>query len=86
MDLLAETERIEEESKLKTNVSFRYSKLSEKRRNKVKQKIILKAIQEASDLEALRAEKRLILEEEKRLKALLGMALKVFRLVSYSSR
>ena len=74
---MAETERIEEESKLKNSVSFRYTKLSEKRRNKVKQKIILKAIQEASDLEALRAEKRLILEEEKRLKALLG-ALQVF--------
>jgi len=39
----------------------------------VKAEIIVKALAEESDLEALRAEKRAILQEEQRLKALLGM-------------
>ena len=44
-----------------------------KRKEKVKNEIILKALAEASDLDALRAEKRLIAIEEKRLKALLDL-------------
>uniref|UniRef100_A0A7S3PFA4 Uncharacterized protein n=1 Tax=Aplanochytrium stocchinoi TaxID=215587 RepID=A0A7S3PFA4_9STRA len=51
----------------------RRQRLAERRRNKIKNDIILKALQEASDLDALRAEKRLIIEEERRLKALLGV-------------
>lgn len=39
-----------------------------KSQHEAKQEIILRALQEESDLEALRREKRAIMEEEKRLK------------------
>ena len=45
----------------------------EKRRNKAKNDIILKALSEFSDLDALRREKRAIMEEEQRLRALLSL-------------
>lgn len=51
----------------------RRQRLVEKRREDVKREIVLKALSEASDLEALRMEKRAILAEEKRLKALLEL-------------
>ena len=43
------------------------------RRTAAKREIVLKALQEDSDLDALRREKRAIMEEEKRLKALLDI-------------
>eukprot|EP00981_Chlorochromonas_danica_P001167 scaffold261_cov169-Ochromonas_danica.AAC.1 len=43
------------------------------RKEKAKNEIILKALSEFSDLEALRKEKRAILEEEQRLRALLSL-------------
>lgn len=45
----------------------------ERRKEEAKNAIILKALQEASDLDALRREKRIIMEEERRLKALLDI-------------
>lgn len=45
----------------------------ETRKEKAKNEIILKALSEFSDLEALRKEKRAIMEEEQRLKALLSL-------------
>ena len=45
------------------------------RRDQAKNEIVLKALAEFSDLEALRREKRAILEEEQRLKALLALEL-----------
>ena len=44
-----------------------------KRKEKAKNDIILRALSEFSDLEALRAEKRAIMEEEQRLRALLAL-------------
>lgn len=43
----------------------------ERKREEAKNAIILRALQEANELEALRREKRKILEEEKRLKAMI---------------
>lgn len=48
-------------------------KQMEKKKTKVKNDIILKALAEASDLDMLREEKRMIQLEEKRLKALLDL-------------
>ena len=48
-------------------------KLIRKRKEKLKNEIILKALSEESDLLALRDEKRAILMEERRLKALLDL-------------
>lgn len=71
INLMAETERIDEENKSRRAEAAKVQEKMAKRRSKVKNDIILKALQEASDLEALRAEKRLIMEEERRLKALI---------------
>ena len=73
VDLLAENERIDEENRVRLREEARRERILEKRKNKVKNEIILKALQEASDLDALRAEKRMILNEERRLKALLDL-------------
>ena len=71
VNLIAETERIDEESRVRSSEAGKLSDKLSKRRCKVKNDIILKALQESSDLDALRAEKRLIVEEERRLKALI---------------
>jgi len=47
--------------------------LLESRKEKAKNDIILRALSEFSDLEALRKEKRAIIEEEQRLRALLAL-------------
>ena len=73
VDLLAENERIDEENRIRLREETRRQKKLERRKNKVKNEIILKALAEASDLEALRAEKRMIAMEERRLKALLDL-------------
>ena len=71
VNLIAESERIDEEHRARLADAAARERTLDKRRSKVKNDIILKALQEASDLEALRAEKRLIIEEERRLKALI---------------
>lgn len=73
VDLLAENERIDEENKIRIRENMTREKGLNRRKEKVKNEIILKALAEASDLEALRQEKRLIATEEKRLKALLDL-------------
>lgn len=73
IDLVAESERIDEENRVRLREQQRRQKHNEKMREKVKNEIILKALSEASDLEALRQEKRAIQLEEKRLKALLDL-------------
>jgi hypothetical protein len=49
------------------------SKELEKRTRQAKNDVILKALSESSDLELLRREKRAIIDEEKRLKALMDL-------------
>lgn len=73
VDLVAETERIEEEARIRLRDEAERSKKMEKKKQRVKNNIMLKALAEASDLELLREEKRMIQIEEKRLKALLDL-------------
>merc|ERR1711959_714332 len=70
IDQVAESERIDEEQRVKLQEEARRQKLFEERKNKIKTEIILRALVKANDLEALRQEKRLINEEERRLKAI----------------
>lgn len=72
VDQVAESERIDEEYRVKLEEETRRAKLFEERKQKIKTEIILKALAESNDLEQLRQEKRLIQEEEKRLKVQQG--------------
>mmetsp|Transcript_20347 Transcript_20347/g.42571 ORF Transcript_20347/g.42571 Transcript_20347/m.42571 type:complete len:186 (+) Transcript_20347:252-809(+) len=71
VDLVAENERIDEENKVRFREITRKQKALERRREAAKNDIILRALQEGNELENLRMEKRKILDEEKRLKALI---------------
>lgn len=73
VDLVAEDERIQEENRIRVAEEEARRKIAKSRMEKAKSEIILKALSEFSDLEALRQEKKLILEEEQRLKALLAL-------------
>lgn len=73
VDLIAENERIDEENKVRIEEETRRERMLSQRKEKIKNEIVLKALSEVSDLDALRREKRLIADEEKRLKALLIM-------------
>jgi len=73
VDLVAEDERIYEENQIRLREERERAEQIEARRNKAKNDIILKALSEFSDLEALRREKRAIMEEEQRLRALLAL-------------
>lgn len=73
IDLVADHERIHEENKIRLREQARRQRAVESRKSKVKNDIILKALSEASDLEALRQEKRAIQLEERRIKALLDL-------------
>mmetsp|Transcript_12133 Transcript_12133/g.18322 ORF Transcript_12133/g.18322 Transcript_12133/m.18322 type:complete len:225 (+) Transcript_12133:61-735(+) len=73
VDLVAEDERIQEENRIRVAEETARKQLAESRREKAKSEIILKALSEFSDLEALRQEKKAIMEEEQRLKALLAL-------------
>lgn len=73
VDLVAEDERIFEENRIRTEEQRRLRTEVYERKEKAKNDIILKALAEFSDLESLRREKRAILEEEQRLKALLTL-------------
>lgn len=73
VDLVAEDERIYEENRIRAEEEQRLKKEIYERKEKAKNDIVLKALAEFSDLEALRKEKRAIIEEEQRLKALLTL-------------
>ena len=73
VDLVAESERVEEEQKYRLKEQLRRQDVAVRRKESVKNEIILQALGEVSDLEALREEKRNIILEEKRLKALLDI-------------
>ena len=71
VDLVAENERIDEEFQVRKKVQIRKQRILTKKREEDKNNIILRALQEANEIEILRREKRHILEEEKRLKAMI---------------
>jgi hypothetical protein len=73
VDLVAEDERIYEENQIRMKEEADRRKRVEERRAKAKNDLILQALSEFSDLEALRREKRAIIEEEQRLRALLSL-------------
>ena len=73
VDLVAEDERIYEENQIRMKEEADRRRRVEERRAKAKNDLILKALSEFSDLEALRREKRAIIEEEQRLRALLSL-------------
>jgi hypothetical protein len=73
VDLAAEDERVAEENRIRfEDEEKRRSKLSQ-RKEAAKNEIVLRALSEFSDLDALRREKRAIQEEEQRLRALLTL-------------
>lgn len=73
VNLVAETERLDEEHRLRASENARRAKELDKRARLAKSEVIIKALTETSDLELLRREKRAIIEEEKRLKALMDL-------------
>ena len=73
VDLVAENERADEENRVRLREEARRARVAAMRMERAKNDIILQALTEDSDLDALRREKRAILEEERRLKALLDI-------------
>ena len=73
VDLAAEDERVHEENRIRTEEDDSRKTRLEKRKEAAKNEIVLRALSEFSDLEALRREKRAIQEEEQRLRALLSL-------------
>ena len=73
VDLVAENERLDEENKVRLAAEAHQLRLVEKQRVTLKHKVLVRALREESDLDALRREKRAIVDEERRLKALLDL-------------
>lgn len=71
VDLVAENERIDEVNKVRLHEIARKNKALERKKEQAKNEIIIRALQEGNELGNLRMEKRKILDEEKRLKALI---------------
>merc|ERR1712014_209539 len=70
VDLVAENQRIEEENRVRDHVEQRRQRLLAKRNREAHNSIFKRATAEADELDLLRTEKRLLLENEKQLKAL----------------
>lgn len=73
VDLVAETERIDEENKVRFREITRKRRAAETRRERAKHDLIFRALREEDELDTLRTEKRQILDEEKRLRALIEL-------------
>lgn len=73
VDLVAETERIDEENRVRLRQEQRKARVALERKTRLKNTIIRKALTEATDLDTLRQEKRAIIAEERRLKSLLDL-------------
>ena len=56
VDLIAENERIDEENKVRIEEEARRERKLRMRKEKIKNEIVLKALSEVSDLDALRGE------------------------------
>jgi len=70
VDLVAENQRIDEENRVRDHVEQRRQRIMVKRNREAHNHIFKRATAEADELDQLRAEKRLLLENEKQLKAL----------------
>lgn len=73
VDLVAENERLEEENQVRMAAEARRLRLHSKQRHALKQQVVTRALREDADLDALRREKRAIVDEERRLRALLDL-------------
>jgi len=70
VDLVAENQRIDEENRVRMHVEQRRQRLVARRNREAHNSVFKKATTENDELDQLRAEKRLLLENERQLKAL----------------
>lgn len=70
VDLVAENQRIDEENRVRDHVELRKQKLMKARSREAHNAIFKRAVAESDELDLLRQEKRMLLENEKELKAL----------------
>merc|ERR1719321_1547154 len=70
VDLVAENQRIDEENRVRDHVEQRKQKLMKQRSREAHNAIFKRAVAESDELDLLRQEKRMLLENEKELKAL----------------
>lgn len=70
VDLVAETQRIEEENRVRDHVEQRRQRLMAKKNREAHNSIFDRALAETDELQQLRTEKRLLFESERQLKAL----------------
>lgn len=70
IDLVAESQRIDEESRVRELLEKKRLKAAMEKSREAHNKIFMRAMAESDELEQLRLEKRLLLENEKQLKAL----------------
>merc|ERR1719316_1958020 len=70
VDLVAEDQRIDEENRVRTEIAQRKQKLLAARHNEAHNAIFKRAVAESDELEVLRREKRVLLRNERQLKAM----------------
>lgn len=70
VDLVAENQRIDEENRVRDHVEQRRQRLMARRNREAHNAIFKRATAETDELDQLRAEKRMLLENERQLKAL----------------
>merc|ERR1719335_546920 len=70
VDLVAENQRIDEENRVRDHIELRKQKLMQQRNREAHNAIFQRAVAESDELDLLRQEKRMLLENEKQLKAL----------------
>jgi len=70
VDLVAENQRIDEENRVRCHVEQRRQRLMARRNREAHNAIFKRATAETDELDQLRAEKRMLLENERQLKAL----------------
>eukprot|EP00698_Gefionella_okellyi_P018266 TRINITY_DN5458_c0_g1_i1.p2 TRINITY_DN5458_c0_g1~~TRINITY_DN5458_c0_g1_i1.p2 ORF type:complete len:219 (+),score=39.18 TRINITY_DN5458_c0_g1_i1:44-700(+) len=69
IDLLAETERIDEEARVKKREEARKVRLLEHKKTQAKQEIIVRVLSEAAEMESIKLARHAMLEDAKRQKA-----------------
>merc|ERR1719229_1356116 len=70
VDLVAENQRVDEENRVRDHVEQRRQRLTARRNREAHNAIFKRATAEMDELDQLRAEKRMLLENERQLKAL----------------
>eukprot|EP00397_Hematodinium_sp_SG-2012_P043833 GEMP01048816.1.p1 GENE.GEMP01048816.1~~GEMP01048816.1.p1 ORF type:complete len:264 (+),score=107.86 GEMP01048816.1:149-940(+) len=70
VDLVAEHQRVDEENRVRTQLDMQKARLAAKREREAHNAIFKRALHTTDELDLLRREKRVLLENEKKLKAL----------------